>query len=271
MDRALFLARLGECAAATRAAAQDLVIAPLPGEVEFHLSRGLSREPRPFRDFLIYDADHDIERLRSLKFLRPENVAEYLWRDPRVPQWIDAAVVGETGRSTLVELTFCGRFIAEEQRLYHLREGRAPFHAGGIAAHPMPEHGDRFSAYTRVACWRPEDLARARLFSNDVWSLGVCGPDFSDEALGHALDFPHAEILELRSTAISGRGLAALADMVRLRILRITCGDIDCLDLRHVPPLPHLEELTIERRPRDLHGEGQLTARCPNLREFELR
>jgi len=55
-----------------------------------------------------------------------EEAVGFLWRDGKVPEWIDTAVQAENGRQTLVALRCCGRFTAQEQLLYHRYPGGVP-------------------------------------------------------------------------------------------------------------------------------------------------
>jgi hypothetical protein len=57
-----------------------------------------------------------------------EDAVQFLWRNGKVPEWIDVSVQGEDGRHTLVALKCCGRYTAQEDLLYHRVEGGvAPF------------------------------------------------------------------------------------------------------------------------------------------------
>ena len=49
----------------------------------------------------------------------------YLWRDGKVPEWIDVAVEAVDHRS-LVALRCCGRFTSSEELLYHSPSGLPP-------------------------------------------------------------------------------------------------------------------------------------------------
>jgi hypothetical protein len=72
-----------------------------------------------------------------------------LWRDGHVPQWINVAVLTETGTETIVELLCCGRFTADETRLYPVDEGRPPFHVLSPMLPPSYD-GGRFSIHHRA-------------------------------------------------------------------------------------------------------------------------
>ena len=54
-------------------------------------------------------------------------VVRFLWRNGKVPEWIDIAVESENGSCTFLALRCCGRFTAQEDLLYHRPGGCPPF------------------------------------------------------------------------------------------------------------------------------------------------
>ena len=78
-----------------------------------------------------------------------DSVVEILWREGKVPEWINVQARKQDSASTFVKLVCCGRFTKEKKHLYHIHEGRAPFHVLGP---PLPvgyQEGDKFSLYWR--------------------------------------------------------------------------------------------------------------------------
>ena len=63
--------------------------------------------------------------------LTESEVIEFLWRNRKVPEWINVTVSTHDEKITYLELFCCGRFTATEQRLYHTSEGYPPFHVLG--------------------------------------------------------------------------------------------------------------------------------------------
>lgn len=57
-----------------------------------------------------------------------EEVVAMLWRNDKVPEWIDIYVKSVREHSTVLELLCCGRFTASNDHLYHKPEGHPPFH-----------------------------------------------------------------------------------------------------------------------------------------------
>lgn len=62
-------------------------------------------------------------------------VVELLHREDRCPQWIDISVAGADKKTTLFRLLCCGRYHADESRLYYYWQGSQPF---GIKSPVLP-------------------------------------------------------------------------------------------------------------------------------------
>ena len=56
-----------------------------------------------------------------------EQVVDFLWRDGKVPEWIDIAVRDVEGGVTVAWLRCCGRFTVQDDLLYHRGGGQQPF------------------------------------------------------------------------------------------------------------------------------------------------
>src|SRR6266545_31226 len=61
----------------------------------------------------------DSGRIRALHACDARTVVDELWRDGRVPEWVDLSVVDVRRKSTAVEMLCCGRFTDDESLLYH--------------------------------------------------------------------------------------------------------------------------------------------------------
>ncbi len=62
-------------------------------------------------------------------------VVDLLHREDRCPQWIDISVAGADEEVTLLKLLCCGRYHADESRLYYYWQGSQPF---GIKSPVLP-------------------------------------------------------------------------------------------------------------------------------------
>lgn len=56
----------------------------------------------------------------------PEAI-DFLWRDGRVPQWINVSIVAVENGVTLFELYCCGRYVADEKDMYYNSGNMGPF------------------------------------------------------------------------------------------------------------------------------------------------
>ena len=264
--------RFLEAAAAAREFAQGFVEETLPQDCLFHLHLNQSYDSNSSPEFKLFPEDSSAALAAHLKHLAADDVISTLWRDGTVPQWVNLSVVGETGTATLIEVLACGRFTADEARLYHLlREGRAPFHVLGPSLPINYVEGKRFSIYTRSTCWTEADLRRSTQHAAKVWSLELNGLSFTDELLLEELRFPSLEILEIHATRVHGPWLRALAGAPRLRVVRITCGEVGHFDLSSLPVAPLVTTASIARLPHKLVGVARLGAAFPRLTELTLR
>jgi hypothetical protein len=135
MERSQFQANL--LAASRRCAdlTQSMVIDDLPGQYLYLVLPNASFDGHP----LILD-----EELFPQDSLKPDalpnprdsdGVVDYLWRDGKVPEWIDVIVRRVAGNYTFIELLCCGRFTAGEELLYY-RNGYPPFGIKGAVIPP---------------------------------------------------------------------------------------------------------------------------------------
>jgi len=94
------------------------------------------------------------ETLPDGNYLGPfetQQVIEYLWRNGKVPEWINIMVYSNDDEFTYLQLLCCGRFTAGEH-LYHKPEGYPPFHALGPNLPPnweSIERSGKFDLYWR--------------------------------------------------------------------------------------------------------------------------
>jgi hypothetical protein len=135
----------------TRDRFRDLFIKAMERAVEFtrqFVTNDLPETPR----FLVYlNQSYDQapdgssltafpgESLPSDEFYGPLTGVEaidFLWRDQRVPQWIDVSVVDVQENATLIELLCCGRYGAEEEHMYYSKYEMGPFGVKGPALPP---------------------------------------------------------------------------------------------------------------------------------------
>jgi hypothetical protein len=265
MLRDVFAKRFHDAASEARDFARTFVEEPLPEEMTFraHLNSSYDRNPLQ-AGLTVYPNDDNLHRCNE------EDAISLLWRDGKVPQWIDVSVVGETESSTVVRLLCCGRFTELDQLLYHQHEGRPPLHVVGPSFPVRHQKGQRFSIYDRSACWSLEDVDRIRNHAGKVWSLHLVGSDFDDRVLSTLPEFPRMDILELESSPVSGAGLGSLVRQPQLWVLRISLAPSANFHLVEIPKLTRLKSVAIENIPNAQWGFEQLIRSCPALEELTL-
>jgi hypothetical protein len=273
VEREVFARRLNEAATAARDFARKLIDEQLPEPMLFRLQLNSSYDGNPrVRDEVVFPEDSAFERAEELKICDEQQVVGELWRDRRMPEWIDVAVIGDTGTATLLQLMCCGRFTGDEGLLYHAREGRPPFHVTGPVLPVGYQQGQKFSIYDRCECWSPADLDRLRNHAHKVWSLDLIGRVFDDEALVTLPDLSRMELLELKASSISGRGLLDLVRFPKLRVLRI---GLDRNETFQVPKLATarsaLELFEIHDPPPRRWGFSDLVDKAPALKWLTFR
>jgi hypothetical protein len=255
VDRNLFAARLHEASELARDFARELVREPLPDDLHFRVHLNSSYDGNPLvGDEVVYPGDSAFDKAITLHDVIEDQVVGALWRAGRVPEWVNLSVAGETGVATLIDVVSCGRFTADENLLYHTHEGRPPFHVLGPTLPVGYEEGERFSIYDRSACWTEAELERVVLHSNDMWSLELMGPAFTDRSLATIHSFGGLEILEMKQAPIVGPGLHGLARLPRLRVLRIDFAPITRVDLSSLSSLPALTTLDLTGLPAQVTG-----------------
>lgn len=270
MERELFERRLREAATVARDFARKFIEEPLPDPILFRLRLNSSYDDNArVGDEIVFPDDSSFEQAARVRLCNEQQVVDALWRDGRVPEWIDLAAIGETGGATLLQLMCCGRFTADEGLLYHAREGRPPFHVTGPTLPVGYQDGQKFSIYDRSERWTLDDVDHLRNQAHKVWSLDLVGQDFGDEALTKLPNLSRMELLELKASSISGHGLAALLRFPKLRVLRI---GLDRNESFRIPKLraklSTLELFGISNPPRRPWGFKDFIDSAPALKEL---
>ncbi|MEV0713995.1 hypothetical protein [Asanoa sp. NPDC050611] len=148
MDRDVFAARFIAAAERARDFASGMVSETLPEAMTFRLLLNQSNDDiQPLRPGeVVFPRDRRRRRARALLSADARTVVDELWRDGRVPEWVDLAVADVRPTSTVLETLCCGRFTDDESLLYHHAEGRPPFHVTSPVLPPGYD-GGRFSLH----------------------------------------------------------------------------------------------------------------------------
>lgn len=175
-------------------------------------------DPRPGE--VRFPEDSARDRAMALSRCDADTAIAELWRDGRVPEWVNVAVVDETGMATVIEIVCCGRFTDDEDRLYNAAEGVPPFHVLGPML-PASHDGTPFGIHHRVECWDRSDADRLTGVAAAVCSLTLTTDEFDNDALSALPDLPNVEIFEHRACTLGADAMAAFFRCPRLRVLRL--------------------------------------------------
>jgi hypothetical protein len=148
MDKATFEKHLIEATKRVIEFTPQFVFNDLPGEVRYLIS------PNCSNDDLYGPIGKDEERFpddtflfddrRKVKPADVKEVVEFLWRNEKVPHWININAHSADDSYTYLELICCGRFVGPSRRLYHEKYGIPPFHCLGPTIPPNWEQGIKF-------------------------------------------------------------------------------------------------------------------------------
>ncbi len=149
LSRDAFRNNLIESATIVRDFTRTRVTTPLPDALSYTIFYGCSFDGNPLReDEKTFPEDYEEEAPTTTS---ADEVTALLWRDGFVPEWINVTVSHEDGERTHIKLECCGRYSALPQMMYHIREGRPPFHVLGPPVPPGFENrpGSKFDLYWR--------------------------------------------------------------------------------------------------------------------------
>lgn len=126
MEQTRFDVRLRLAAGRAVSFAREYVKQSLPGDFLFRVYTNQSCDDNPrIGDEVVFPQD----TLPCEAFHGPwstDQVLQFLWRDGKVPEWIDVSVVAANETHTIMALRCCGRFTEQDELLYHRYEGGVP-------------------------------------------------------------------------------------------------------------------------------------------------
>jgi hypothetical protein len=270
VEREIFVERFHAAAAAALSFARQYVLENLSDKLVFRVRLNQSHDSNLRPDQKVYPGDSTPQRAYELHRCHAEEVVEALWRDGTVPEWVDIAVIGQTASETVMELLCCGRYTANESRLYHQQAGIAPFSVHGPTLPPGYKAGDLFSIWHRLAVWGLDEIELAMPHICKVWSLTAFGSQFDDSILASLPIFQNVEIIELKESPINGEGLRSLSQHPKLRVLRIDLARHELFNLKDPVVFPTIEVLDIQHLPPRPCGLEEWLERLPALKSLTL-
>ena len=112
-----------QCLDGTREYVTDVI----PNDAIYRVIPNQSYDGNPLEgDEKVFPQDTLLESVKYLS-MNSDQVTAYLWRDEKVPEWINLEVAGVSGSDAVVQMTCCGRYTADEDKLYYQNRGLGPF------------------------------------------------------------------------------------------------------------------------------------------------
>jgi hypothetical protein len=114
--------------------AKTILLDSLPDELRFRLFPNQSHDDNRAPDEIVYPED-SLESLDQFLELSRDDCIRFLYRDGRIPAWIDVSVGAADATRTYIHLLCCGRYTDDDNRLCYNRCQRGPF---GIKSPTFP-------------------------------------------------------------------------------------------------------------------------------------
>ena len=149
LSRATFKSNLQNAAILARDFTRTMVTDMLPDAIAYVILYGCSYDGNPLvGDEKIFPDDYKDDPLSTNS---AEDVTDRLWRSGFVPEWINVTVGHADEHFTHIKLECCGRYSATPRMMYHVLEGRPPFHVLGPPMPPGYDHesGEKFNLHWR--------------------------------------------------------------------------------------------------------------------------
>jgi hypothetical protein len=128
IERDAFARQFREAVEASVAFAATMARQHLPASRCFLIEPNASFDENPLKDDEQRYPGDSLPPGRMLGPLTFEQALAWLWRDGKVPEWVDVSVHNADRRHTYMRVVCCGRFTGLERLLYYQRlGGRAPF------------------------------------------------------------------------------------------------------------------------------------------------
>lgn len=138
-----FQKNLYEASVVARDFARTMVLNTLPDQVNYRIYNGIMKNDfMEEGEIVIEDAVYDGYEVETEK-----EVVACLWRGGYVPVWVNVQVERQTDTRTVISLICGSRFANTAKLMYHIHEGRAPFHVLGPLLPPGWESVEKDGKY----------------------------------------------------------------------------------------------------------------------------
>jgi hypothetical protein len=146
MQQSDFVRLLDLATADAIAFAKTMLLDQLPEKYIYRIFPNQSYDDNRDADVIVYPMD-SLDSLDDYREMTRGDCIRFLYREGRIPEWIDISVGGADTNLTYVDCRCCGRFTNDDERLYYNRRERGPF---GVKSPtfphwiPMGEKSPRF-------------------------------------------------------------------------------------------------------------------------------
>ncbi|MFK7788215.1 MAG: hypothetical protein AB8C95_01815 [Phycisphaeraceae bacterium] len=141
MDRETLQAQLRNATTLAVDGAKQYVLNKLPPTYRYRVLLNQSYDGNGEPDEILFPEEDNL----TLEEKTDSEVIGILWRDHAVPEWININVNSVNAERTLLELTCCGRYSSDHDRLYYFEQGTYPF---GIKSPLLPPQWDRKTKFS---------------------------------------------------------------------------------------------------------------------------
>ena len=114
--------------------AKTILLDSLPVGYVYRVFPNQSYDDNRGPDVIVYPED-SLESLDDYIEMTRDECVSFLYRDGRIPEWIDISVGGANNNLTFIDCLCCGRFTDNDEHLYYTRCQRGPF---GIKSPTFP-------------------------------------------------------------------------------------------------------------------------------------
>ncbi len=134
MQQSEFTRLLDVSTANAIAFAKTQLLDDLPDEYVYRVFPNQSFDDNRDPDEIVYP-DDSLKSIHDHIEMTRDDCIRYLYREGRIPEWIDISVGATDASLTYIDLRCCGRFTDNDERLYYNRCQRGPF---GIKSPAFP-------------------------------------------------------------------------------------------------------------------------------------
>lgn len=131
MKQAKFLQLLQKVSLLTHQWTQTVVIETLPFKFCYEVILNTSFDDSMCPLFTVYPEDDN----KKFTQLEEQEVLQLLWRQGKIPVWIDINIIKVTDKITTLQLLCAGRYTANDKKLYYHQRRQGPF---GIKSPDLP-------------------------------------------------------------------------------------------------------------------------------------